>query len=1116
MKISTRWHASARTFACVAIALTVLALGACGGSDPAPPPPGGNDPPPPPVSQDPSASFTAPAAAAANSAISFDASASAAADGSALAAYSWDFGNGRRAGGRVVSQVFTDGGSHVVTLTVADAQGRTAQRSKTIDIAPPAAAPRSATATGSIVSVAGTALEGVSAAVVGSDTTATSDALGKLSISLGVDIPVVLKLSKEGYADQRVVLRVPATVGNDAHFEARMLPREAARTLADAGAGGTVGGKDGASVQLPANSLVLPSGAVATGPVQIAMTPVDVTLPGGGGFPGSFSGSTPAAAMTPIVSFGTTEFVLQGGGEPLQLAAGKSAIVDLPLYANSHLVGTRLQPGDTLPLWSLDERSGLWVNEGTGTVVAAASAPTGLALRATVTHFSWWNADFGFDPYNPRPRCVYDTDIGLPGGEDHFATATICNLLGEIDRGLDDAPAAVARAIAAGDRNPAADVPLRVPAYAARTVIPIAGGVPVSVPPTVNVVLSAEALNGTWKGRTVVNGPPGGGGEVLIRMRPIDNTGLGEVIALPYDHVSSLDTGQTALYHFAGTAGKWVRATVTRANGSNLGGRVRLLRAGVELAAADFGASPGQLLYNLPDAGQTYTIEATGTANTPGAYRLQVELLGDTQEEPLALPIDLHRALPAFTVYRGTLSVAARMPLSIAFARSSGGALIMRVRSSDGSLLTTVDLPVLVDKQTPTLLLPAAGVYTFEIMSRNGQAAGFALSADATAWLRPDNGSLPAESNDDLVDLIADRNGAPVVIVSQRTTAQSGGYVGSIALRRWNGTGWSDVAPAVPDYARPCTGSGSIVSATFDLDNAPVVAFGENTAAGGTEVVVRRYRGGAWQPVGVDDGKLPRPATFSGSCHSTPALRIGADNNPVIAFEGDNAVWTLRFDGTQWRGFATDGGDSFAGLNPTYDLQLDPGGQWVLVVSTADVVTVRRFDATGSHWETVGPNSGALPAPAGTRGYYAPHLRFDGAGHPVIGAMAWVDTQPGVFTGGVAVLRFDGAAWQTQGGYRLSNDSFSNYSIDMGFTLFHGDAVMGFVSAANGIARAVVQVNTPAGWSPLGPAADGAVGLAGSNGWTLRPLAIGDDLYLALVERPVLGPAAIRLLRYVP
>ena len=62
------------------------------------------------------------------------------------------------------------------------------------------------------------------------------------------------------------------------------------------------------------------------------------------------------------------------------------------------------------PLWSLNERTGTWIEEGSGRVVAAAS-PSGLALRGEVTHFSWWNHDqFLFPLARPKPRCLVDTN----------------------------------------------------------------------------------------------------------------------------------------------------------------------------------------------------------------------------------------------------------------------------------------------------------------------------------------------------------------------------------------------------------------------------------------------------------------------------------------------------------------------------------------------------------------------------------------------------------------------------------------------------------------------------------------------------------------------------------
>lgn len=1100
------------------VAFLVLAssLAACGGggdsSGANPPPP----PPPPPASQNPTASFVAPATGAANVPLTFDASASASADGSALATYSWDFGNGSRAGGRTVAQLFTSGGRYEVKLTVADAQGRTASLTRTLDITPPAAAPRTQTISGSVKTVAGAALSGVTVTVVGASTTATSDADGKLNIDVGVDVATTLKFSKAGYADQHVPVRIPATAGADTHVEARMSTREAAQSL-DATSGGTLAGKDGATIVLPANALILPSGAAASGTAQIAMTPVNVTLPRAGGFPGSFIGTNSDATSTPIVSFGTTEFSLSSGGQPLQLAPGRQASVELPMYANQQLDGTAIAVGNTLPLWSLDERSGMWINEGSGTVVASTASPTGMALRATVTHFSWWNIDIGFPPYRPQPKCVYDTDIGLPGGEDYFATATICNMLGEIDRGPESPTGASVQA------QIATTAPGTLPGYAASITIPIAGGVPLPVPAGVNVILSANTFNGTWTGRTVVNGPVNGAGEVLIKMRPINNSGQGESITLPYDQVSSLNTGQTALYNFHSVANKWVRVTITRGSSSNLNGRVRLLRDGAELAAANFSSFTGQLTYNLPAGGQLYTVEVTGTANTPGAYRLQVELLGGTQDEVLTLPADVTRTLPAFTTYRGSLTVGQRTVLSVVFGRSGGIApLALRVRSATGALVSQLEVPGNQFRQAVTLQLPEPGTYSFDAAATDGAAAAIRMTAEPTSWLPLENAFLPADSDHDLVDLIADRNGAPV-IVQARSFAQAGIFMGSIALQRWSGTAWVDAAPAVPDYPRPCAGSGSIIAAAFDSSNAPVVAYALQSATGQPDTYVLRYDGTAWRGVGAADGKLPKTSQFSSTCNSLLALRIGADDRPAIAYQVDDQVWVLRFDGTQWTGFANQGGDSFAAINPSYDLQFSPGGQPYLALSISEVATVRRFNTTNSQWEPVGPNNGVLPVPSGTNGYFRPRLRFDGGGAPWIGSLSSVITSPGVYTTGVAVLRYDGAAWQTSGGFRLNSSSYANGPTSMGFTLFDGAAIMGYVNQTGSITSPVVFRSTATNWSPLGLEPNGAItqyyahGITDSTGYTLRPLAIGNVLYLALVESPSFGTTKwIRLLRYTP
>jgi hypothetical protein len=210
------------------------------------------------------------------------------------------------------------------------------------------------------------------------------------------------------------------------------MPRAAAQTLADAAAGGVLTGTDGARVELPAAALVdAATGAAVTGPVQVTLTPVDVNAAAVAAFPGRFEGINGDGTRTPIVSFGTTEFLLSQAGRPLQLKPGVRAMIQLPVYASQDLGGAALAAGGSVPLWSLDERSAQWINEGQGTLVADAASPTGLALRAEVGHFSWGNADKGYTPYRPKPKCIND----VSGQYDSiFEQATICKMLAEMDK----------------------------------------------------------------------------------------------------------------------------------------------------------------------------------------------------------------------------------------------------------------------------------------------------------------------------------------------------------------------------------------------------------------------------------------------------------------------------------------------------------------------------------------------------------------------------------------------------------------------------------------------------------------------------------------------------------
>lgn len=262
----------------------------------------------------------------------------------------------------------------------------------------------------------GSAIAGV-AVRASSGATAQTDTLGQATLSLPQAQDVTLSFTKTDLANQVKVLRVPAGSINTT-LPVTLLAREAPLAVADIAVGGTVSGKDGVRAEFPAGSLVNAAGQVVTGAVQVQMTPVNV-LSQTAAFPGRFAGTpagaAPGAAPVAIVSFGTAEFVPMQNGQKLQVAPGKTVTIEIPMYADKNTDGSAVRLGQVIPLWSLNETTGVWLQEGTGTVVASPSSPTGLALRASVSHFTWWNCDDISGPAaSIRVKCMLLDAAGNP------------------------------------------------------------------------------------------------------------------------------------------------------------------------------------------------------------------------------------------------------------------------------------------------------------------------------------------------------------------------------------------------------------------------------------------------------------------------------------------------------------------------------------------------------------------------------------------------------------------------------------------------------------------------------------------------------------------------------
>ncbi len=185
-------------------------------------------------------------------------------------------------------------------------------------------------------------------AVVAQGATSASGDFAALAVPAG---NAVVRLSKTGYVEQVV----PVTATRDARIEATLLPVGTTISAPGFQSGGTYAGGDGASVTVAPGSFVTPDGKPVSGTVQIDITPYSAAG-NPDGFPGTPYLQTRTGVDGIMVSMGMADFSFSQNGQPLQLAPGKTARISVPLYAATTPDGKLLRPGDTVPVWSMDEQ----------------------------------------------------------------------------------------------------------------------------------------------------------------------------------------------------------------------------------------------------------------------------------------------------------------------------------------------------------------------------------------------------------------------------------------------------------------------------------------------------------------------------------------------------------------------------------------------------------------------------------------------------------------------------------------------------------------------------------------------------------------------------------------
>ncbi len=334
-----------------------------------------------------------PSAPSTGEVVKFDASKSSvykAKEGNAISVYAWDFGDGSQGTGQTTEHTYTIAGKYVVKLSVTDLAGQTSATTQKITVKQGVAVTQKVSAL--IQSSDGTLLPNAKVTIQGQ--TATTDQNGQANLNLTLaqnTTKVVVTFEKDGFITQSILVDIKDLNSVQASLRAvkdtlLISHIEDAQTISAMSLGATI--------TFAENSFVIEStGVTAKGQVIVKVTPWDITGTDLNAMPANGFARDAKGNIVQLISAGmiTAEF-FDAQGNKLQLATGKTADIKMDLPFTS-LQNKPLGIDSVIPMWHFSEIDGLWIEEGTGKVVAEKDSKTGLAVQATVKHFSTWNWD---------------------------------------------------------------------------------------------------------------------------------------------------------------------------------------------------------------------------------------------------------------------------------------------------------------------------------------------------------------------------------------------------------------------------------------------------------------------------------------------------------------------------------------------------------------------------------------------------------------------------------------------------------------------------------------------------------------------------------------------------
>ncbi len=174
-----------------------------------------------------------------------------------------------------------------------------------------------------------------------------------------------------------------ASPNNTNFIKLKLVPKTLIGSI-HAVAGGSLSLPDNSKITLPASGIVVRSNNQSySGSVKVYAEVIDPTAADIAQIvPGSFQGTDADNNRVTLKSYGMLAVELEGNsGEQLQIAAGKTAKLKFTIPSS-----LRSTAPATIPLWSVDETTGLWKQEGNATKGTD-------YYEGDVSHFSFWNCD---------------------------------------------------------------------------------------------------------------------------------------------------------------------------------------------------------------------------------------------------------------------------------------------------------------------------------------------------------------------------------------------------------------------------------------------------------------------------------------------------------------------------------------------------------------------------------------------------------------------------------------------------------------------------------------------------------------------------------------------------